>query len=228
MPGLYRLGIALQPDAAVVYDTRFCRRFDKTWTLNRETKMSYLRQVTLMLVVVGLLAVTALGQADPVAGVEEFAVADAPAEPGAEFSIGRAIALIGATLAAALAAIGGGYCLARIGSTCIDSMARQPEASGSMFAPMFVTAAMVEGGMLFGIVVCMMAERDFVISFPFGHQGQIFIPGLPTGLFDGQFMGLCIRANVFLAKMKRDTILFGKAGDKTGVSIGFTRAEIVV
>ncbi len=119
--------------------------------------MSYLRQVTMMLAVVGLLAVTALGQADPVAGVEEFAIADAPAEPEAEFSIGRSIALVGAVFAAALAAIGGGQCLARIGSTCIDSMARQPEAAGSMFGPMFITAAMVEGGMLFAIVVCMLA-----------------------------------------------------------------------
>jgi F0F1-type ATP synthase membrane subunit c/vacuolar-type H+-ATPase subunit K len=35
-------------------------------------------------------------------------------------------------------------------------MARQPEAAGSMFAPMIVTAAMIEGAMLFAIVVSLM------------------------------------------------------------------------
>ena len=119
--------------------------------------MTHLRQVTLTLTAVGLLAVVALGQTDPVADAEAIPIADAPAEPAAEFSIARSIALIGATLAAALAAIGGGYCLSRVGLACIDSMARQPEAAGSMFAPMFITAAMVEGGMLFAIVVCMLA-----------------------------------------------------------------------
>ena len=122
--------------------------------------MTHLRQVTLTLTAVGLLAVVALGQTDPVADAEAIPIADAPAEPAAEFSIARSIAVIGATQAAAqaaLAAIGGGYCLSRVGLACIDSMARQPEAAGSMFAPMFITAAMVEGGMLFAIVVCMLA-----------------------------------------------------------------------
>jgi F0F1-type ATP synthase membrane subunit c/vacuolar-type H+-ATPase subunit K len=36
-------------------------------------------------------------------------------------------------------------------------MARQPEAAGSMFAPMIVTAAMIEGAMLFAIAVALMS-----------------------------------------------------------------------
>ena len=69
---------------------------------------------------------------------------------------GRGIAIVGACFGAGMCAIGGGYAIARIGSKCIESIARQPEAAGTMFAPMIVSAAMVEGGMLFAIVVCLL------------------------------------------------------------------------
>ncbi|MCJ7542982.1 MAG: ATP synthase F0 subunit C [Phycisphaerae bacterium] len=68
----------------------------------------------------------------------------------------KALGIVGACLGAAGAAIGGGFGIARIGSRCMDAIARQPEAAGSMFAPMIVTAAMVEGGMLFATVVCLL------------------------------------------------------------------------
>jgi F0F1-type ATP synthase membrane subunit c/vacuolar-type H+-ATPase subunit K len=67
----------------------------------------------------------------------------------------RAVAMIGACIGAALAAAGGAYGVARIGSGCIESIARQPEAARDMFAPMVVAAGMVEVGMLFAIVVCL-------------------------------------------------------------------------
>jgi F-type H+-transporting ATPase subunit c len=68
----------------------------------------------------------------------------------------RAIAVVGACIGAAGAALGGGLAVANIGGKCIESMARQPEAAGAMFAPMIITAAMVEGGMLFAILVCLL------------------------------------------------------------------------
>lgn len=76
--------------------------------------------------------------------------------PADDVSLGKALATVGATLGAALCAIGGGFAIARIGGNCIESIARQPEAAGSMFAPMIITAAMVEGGMLFAVVVCLL------------------------------------------------------------------------
>jgi len=76
--------------------------------------------------------------------------------PPGETSIAKAVAIIGACLAAAIVAAGSGYSIARVGASCIESIARQPEAGGSMFAPMVVAAAMVEGGMLFAIVVCLL------------------------------------------------------------------------
>jgi len=63
---------------------------------------------------------------------------------------------LGACFAAAGAAAGGGLAIAKIGSKCLDSMARQPEAAGQMFGPMLIAAAMVEGAMLFAILVCLL------------------------------------------------------------------------
>jgi F-type H+-transporting ATPase subunit c len=75
--------------------------------------------------------------------------------------VGKAVATIGACVGAALAVVGGGWSIARIGSACVESIARQPEAAGSMFAPMIITAAMVEGGMLFAVFVSLLAVLQF-------------------------------------------------------------------
>lgn len=69
--------------------------------------------------------------------------------------IAKSMAVIGACFGAGLSAVGGGMGIGRIGASAIESIARQPEAAGSMFAPMIITAAMVEGGMLFAIVICL-------------------------------------------------------------------------
>ncbi len=84
--------------------------------------------------------------------------ADKPAAAeSSDASWSRSIAVIGACFGAAIAAAGGGYGVAKIGSGCIESIARQPEAARDMFAPMVVAAGMVEVGMLFAIVVCLLA-----------------------------------------------------------------------
>ncbi|HUS47995.1 MAG TPA: ATP synthase F0 subunit C [Phycisphaerae bacterium] len=79
------------------------------------------------------------------------------AGPGGEGKgLAHSLVVVGACLGAAAAAIGGGYAISRVAAACMDAMARQPEASGHMFAPMIITAAMIEGSMLFAIVVCML------------------------------------------------------------------------
>ena len=72
----------------------------------------------------------------------------------ADFEMGKALGIMGLCLAAAATAVGGGLAISKLGRACIESIARQPEAGGSMFAPMVVAAAMIEGAMLFGILVC--------------------------------------------------------------------------
>ncbi|QOJ14098.1 MAG: ATP synthase F0 subunit C [Planctomycetia bacterium] len=69
-----------------------------------------------------------------------------PAIPGA----------VGAGIGAGLALIGAGLGVGRIGGSAVESIARQPEAAGSIFTPMIITAAMVEGAALFAIVVCLL------------------------------------------------------------------------
>lgn len=116
--------------------------------------MTKLCQLLMLLSVVGVLAAPGLASSDPNSTGEPAAKA-APAGP--EESWSKSVAVIGACLGAALAAAAGGYGVAKIGSGCIESIARQPEAARDMFAPMVVAAGMVEVGMLFAIVVCLLS-----------------------------------------------------------------------
>ena len=60
---------------------------------------------------------------------------------------------IGGGLAAGLAVIGGGLGIGRIGGSAVESIARQPEASGTIGTNMLIAAALVEGATLFAVVV---------------------------------------------------------------------------
>lgn len=71
-------------------------------------------------------------------------------------SDGSGLGVMGGGIGAGLAAIGGGIGIGRIGGSMVEAIARQPEASGTMFAPMIITAAMVEGTTLFAIVICLL------------------------------------------------------------------------
>jgi ATP synthase F0 subunit c len=44
----------------------------------------------------------------------------------------------------------------RIGGSAVESMARQPEAAGTINTAMLITAAMIEGATLFAVVVCLL------------------------------------------------------------------------
>ena len=113
--------------------------------------MPRIGKTAFILVVLGLMAGSvAAAQPQDAAGEADRV------DVGQQIPMAKALGIIGACLGAGLCAFGGGYGIARIGSACIESIARQPEAGGAMFAPMVVTAAMVEGGMLFAIVVCLL------------------------------------------------------------------------
>lgn len=108
-------------------------------------------------VVLAGLVLASISAAAPAADEASPAKPEQTAAAAAESSgVGRAVTVIGVCVAGAVAAIGGGYCISRIGMACIDATARQPEAAGQMFAPMIITAAMVEGATLFAIVVCLL------------------------------------------------------------------------
>ena len=58
---------------------------------------------------------------------------------------------------AGLAAIGAGIGIGQIGKGAVESIARQPEALNDIRANMILTAALVEGAALFGIIVGFLA-----------------------------------------------------------------------
>ncbi len=64
---------------------------------------------------------------------------------------------LGGAIGAGLVLMGGGAGIARIGGSAVESMARQPEVAGNISTAMIITAAMIEGATLFGVVVCLLA-----------------------------------------------------------------------
>ena len=64
------------------------------------------------------------------------------------------LAKFGAGFGAGIAAIGAGMGIGRIGSSAMEAIARQPEATGDIRTNMILTAAFVEGVALFAVVVC--------------------------------------------------------------------------
>ncbi len=67
------------------------------------------------------------------------------------------VASAGGAIGAGLAAIGAGIVIGQIGKGAVESIARQPEALNDIRANMILTAALVEGAALFGIIVGFLA-----------------------------------------------------------------------
>ncbi|GAA5040438.1 hypothetical protein GCM10011506_40950 [Marivirga lumbricoides] len=63
-----------------------------------------------------------------------------------------------AAIGAGLAVIGAGYGIGKIGSSAMESIARQPEASGKIQGAMIIAAALIEGVALFGVVVALLQQ----------------------------------------------------------------------
>lgn len=66
------------------------------------------------------------------------------------------LAKFGAALGAGVAAIGAGLGIGRIGSSAMEAIARQPEATGDIRTNMIIVAALVEGVALFAVIVCLL------------------------------------------------------------------------
>ena len=69
---------------------------------------------------------------------------------------GLSLAKIGACVGAGLAAIAAGIGIGKIGSSAMDAIARQPEASGDIRMNMIIAAALIEGVALLAVVVCLL------------------------------------------------------------------------
>ncbi len=71
----------------------------------------------------------------------------------ADTTVGKGLAAMGA----GLAVIGGGLGIGLIGKGAVESIARQPEAAGTISTQMILAAALVEGATLFAIVLALIA-----------------------------------------------------------------------
>jgi len=88
------------------------------------------------------------------------AQAQAPIDPtgrDASFLTAAGAGRLGGAIGAGLVIMGGAAGIGRIGGSAVESMARQPEVAGSINTAMIITAALIEGATLFGIIVCMLA-----------------------------------------------------------------------
>ena len=63
-------------------------------------------------------------------------------------------AQLGMALGAGLATIGAGFGIGKIGSSAMEAIARQPEASGKIMTNMIVVSALIEGVALFAVAAC--------------------------------------------------------------------------
>ncbi|HIS33823.1 MAG TPA: ATP synthase F0 subunit C [Candidatus Avirikenella pullistercoris] len=64
---------------------------------------------------------------------------------------------IGAAIGAGLAAIGAGIGIGKIGSSAMEAIGRQPEATDKIRTNMIIIAALIEGVALFAVVICFLA-----------------------------------------------------------------------
>ena len=64
---------------------------------------------------------------------------------------------LGASIGAAIAAIGAGIGIGKIGAAAMEALARQPEAAGDIRSNMIVIAALIEGVALFAVIVSALA-----------------------------------------------------------------------
>jgi len=71
---------------------------------------------------------------------------------------GTGLRVFGAAVGADLVIIGAGIGIGRIGGSAVESIARQPEAAGQISTAMIITAALIEGAMLFAVVVGLLAS----------------------------------------------------------------------
>jgi F-type H+-transporting ATPase subunit c len=69
-------------------------------------------------------------------------------------AMGASLAKVGAAFAASLAVFAAAWGIGRIGSTALESIARQPEAAGDIRSGMVLAAALIEGVAMFAVVVC--------------------------------------------------------------------------
>lgn len=63
--------------------------------------------------------------------------------------------VLGAAVGAAIAVVGAGLGIGKIGAAAMEGIARQPEAASKIQLAMIISAAFIEGAALFAVVVAL-------------------------------------------------------------------------
>jgi F-type H+-transporting ATPase subunit c len=63
---------------------------------------------------------------------------------------------LGGAFGAGLVILGAGMGIGKIGSSAVESMARQPEVATNVQTAMIIAAALIEGATFFALIVCML------------------------------------------------------------------------
>ncbi len=66
---------------------------------------------------------------------------------------------LGGAFGAGLVILGAGMGIGKIGSSAVESMARQPEVAGNIQTAMIIAAALIEGATFFALIVCMLFNK---------------------------------------------------------------------
>ena len=103
-----------------------------------------------------LLAVALLVCAAP-AMAQEASQGEAPKDGVAVKAGPEAFSIyLGAPFGCGLIIIGAGLGIGKIGSSAVESMARQPEVAGNINTAMIIASALIEGVTFFGLIVCLL------------------------------------------------------------------------
>ena len=66
---------------------------------------------------------------------------------------------LGGAFGAGLVILGAGMGIGKIGSSAVESMARQPEVATNIQTAMIIAAALIEGATFFALIVCMLFNK---------------------------------------------------------------------
>jgi F-type H+-transporting ATPase subunit c len=99
---------------------------------------------------IAVLCVIILSLATPV-----FAQDQQP--PAAAASTGSWNILAGTAFGIGMIILGASYGIGRIGSSAVESMARQPEVAANVQQTMLIAAALIEGVTFFALIVCLLS-----------------------------------------------------------------------
>ena len=114
--------------------------------------MKYLVLLTLVAATFGA-AATAMAADNAPAAAPAVQAQAAPAGASWFFPAGAGAAALGASIGAGIIVFGAAKGIGNIGSSAVESIARQPEAGARIFTAMLISAALIEGFTFFALLI---------------------------------------------------------------------------